>query len=112
MTTMQALSGAGFPGVPSLSIQENVIPYIKNEEEKVAAEAKKILGTFERRGDKAQPARDGDILQPRRRHRRAHGDALRGVRPTRSPRRRPRGLSSGSGESLRRSSSPRRRTSR
>ena len=46
VTTMQALSGAGFPGVPSLSIQENVIPYIKNEEEKVAAEAKKILGTF------------------------------------------------------------------
>ncbi|MDG6966948.1 MAG: aspartate-semialdehyde dehydrogenase [Nitrososphaerota archaeon] len=46
VTTMQALSGAGFPGVPSLSIQENVIPYIKNEEEKVAAEAKKILGTL------------------------------------------------------------------
>lgn len=46
VTTMQALSGAGFPGVPSLSIQENVIPYIKNEEEKVAAEAKKILGTY------------------------------------------------------------------
>lgn len=46
VTTMQALSGAGFPGVPSLSIQENVIPYIKNEEEKVAAEARKILGTY------------------------------------------------------------------
>jgi aspartate-semialdehyde dehydrogenase len=46
VTTMQALSGAGFPGVPSLSIQENVIPYIKNEEEKVAAEAKKILGAY------------------------------------------------------------------
>jgi aspartate-semialdehyde dehydrogenase len=46
VTTMQALSGAGFPGVPSLSIQENVIPYIKNEEEKVAMEAKKILGTY------------------------------------------------------------------
>jgi aspartate-semialdehyde dehydrogenase len=46
VTTMQALSGAGFPGVPSLSIQENVIPYIRNEEEKVAAEAKKILGTY------------------------------------------------------------------
>jgi aspartate-semialdehyde dehydrogenase len=46
VTTMQALSGAGFPGVPSLSITENVIPYIKNEEEKVALEAKKILGTL------------------------------------------------------------------
>ncbi len=46
VTTMQALSGAGYPGVPSLAITENVIPYIKNEEEKVAREAKKILGTF------------------------------------------------------------------
>ena len=49
MTTMQALSGAGYPGVPSLAITENVIPYIKNEEEKVAKEAKKILGTLTRR---------------------------------------------------------------
>jgi len=46
VTTMQALSGAGYPGVPSLAITENVIPYIKNEEEKVAHEAKKILGTL------------------------------------------------------------------
>ena len=44
VTTMQALSGAGFPGVPSLLIVDNVLPYIKNEEEKVAKEAKKILG--------------------------------------------------------------------
>ena len=55
VTTMQALSGAGFPGVPSLSIQENVIPYIKNEEEKVAAEAKKILGTFANGAIKPSP---------------------------------------------------------
>lgn len=47
VTTMQALSGAGYPGVPSLAITENVIPYIKNEEEKVAREAKKILGTLD-----------------------------------------------------------------
>lgn len=46
VTTMQALSGAGYPGVPSLAITENVIPYIKNEEEKVAKEAKKILGAI------------------------------------------------------------------
>lgn len=46
VTTMQALSGAGYPGVPSLAIADNVIPYIKNEEEKVAKEAKKILGTL------------------------------------------------------------------
>jgi aspartate-semialdehyde dehydrogenase len=44
VTTMQALSGAGYPGVPSLAITENVIPYIKNEEDKVAKEVRKILG--------------------------------------------------------------------
>ncbi len=44
VTTMQALSGAGFPGVPSLLVVDNILPYIKNEEEKVAKEAKKILG--------------------------------------------------------------------
>jgi aspartate-semialdehyde dehydrogenase len=44
VTSMQAISGAGFPGVPSLLITENVIPYIENEEEKVADESRKILG--------------------------------------------------------------------
>lgn len=46
VTTMQALSGAGFPGVSSLTIVENVIPYIQNEEEKVVREAKKLLGSL------------------------------------------------------------------
>ena len=45
VTTMQAVSGAGYPGVSSLLILENVIPYIKDEEEKVERESKKILGT-------------------------------------------------------------------
>ncbi len=45
VTSMQAVSGAGFPGVPSLLIAENVIPYIKGEEDKVADESRKILGT-------------------------------------------------------------------
>ncbi|QQG48526.1 MAG: aspartate-semialdehyde dehydrogenase [archaeon] len=44
VTSMQAISGAGFPGVPSLLITENVIPYIKDEEDKVEAESRKILG--------------------------------------------------------------------
>lgn len=44
--TMQALSGAGFPGVSSLSILDNVIPYIEKEEEKIRVETKKILGEF------------------------------------------------------------------
>ncbi len=46
--TMQALSGAGFPGVPSLGIYDNVIPYIENEEDKIKKETRKILGSFDR----------------------------------------------------------------
>ena len=46
VTTMQAVSGAGYPGVPSLDIIDNVIPYIKDEEEKVSEEARKMLGVF------------------------------------------------------------------
>jgi len=42
--TMQAVSGAGYPGVPSLDILGNVIPYIRNEEEKMEEETKKLLG--------------------------------------------------------------------
>ncbi len=47
VSTMQALSGAGYPGVPSLDIIDNVVPYIAKEEEKMEAEALKILGTFD-----------------------------------------------------------------
>lgn len=46
MTSMQAVSGAGYPGVPSLDILGNVIPFIKNEEEKVEEETPKMLGRF------------------------------------------------------------------
>jgi aspartate-semialdehyde dehydrogenase len=46
VTTMQAISGAGYPGVPSLDITDNVFPYIGGEEEKVEAETRKLLGTF------------------------------------------------------------------
>jgi aspartate-semialdehyde dehydrogenase len=44
VTTMQAVSGAGYPGVASLDILGNVIPYIKNEEEKLQEEVAKLLG--------------------------------------------------------------------
>jgi aspartate-semialdehyde dehydrogenase len=44
VTTMQALSGAGYPGVPSLDIIDNVVPFISGEEEKVETEPLKILG--------------------------------------------------------------------
>lgn len=46
VSTMQALSGAGYPGVPSLDIIDNVVPYIPKEEEKLEIEALKILGSF------------------------------------------------------------------
>ena len=42
VTTMQALSGAGYPGVPSLDIIDNVVPFISKEEEKMECEALKI----------------------------------------------------------------------
>jgi aspartate-semialdehyde dehydrogenase len=44
MTSMQAVSGAGYPGVPTLDILGNVIPYISGEEEKVERETQKLLG--------------------------------------------------------------------
>ena len=44
VTTMQAISGAGYPGVASMDILGNVIPYIRNEEEKMEEEVAKILG--------------------------------------------------------------------
>jgi aspartate-semialdehyde dehydrogenase len=45
VTTMQAVSGAGYPGVPSLDIIGNVVPGIPGEEEKMESETLKILGT-------------------------------------------------------------------
>jgi aspartate-semialdehyde dehydrogenase len=44
VTTYQSLSGAGYPGVPSLAITDNVVPYVPEEEEKVAREAARMLG--------------------------------------------------------------------
>jgi aspartate-semialdehyde dehydrogenase len=44
VASMQALSGAGYPGVPSLAITDNIIPFIKGEEEKVEQETLKLLG--------------------------------------------------------------------
>ncbi len=46
VSTMQAVSGAGYPGVASLDILGNVIPFIKNEEEKLEEECNKLLGTL------------------------------------------------------------------
>lgn len=54
VVTMQALSGAGYPGVSALDILDNVVPYIGGEEEKVEQEPGKILGALE--GDAIRPA--------------------------------------------------------
>ena len=45
VSTMQAVSGAGYPGVPSLDILGNVVPFIGGEEEKMESETLKILGS-------------------------------------------------------------------
>ena len=47
IASMQAISGAGYDGIPSMSIIENVVPYIGGEEEKVENEPKKLLGEFD-----------------------------------------------------------------
>ena len=46
-TSMQAVSGAGYPGVASMDIFDNVVPYIANEEEKMEEEMLKLLGTLD-----------------------------------------------------------------
>src|SRR2546429_2646738 len=47
VTTLQAISGAGYPGLPSYDILDNAIPYIGGEEEKVETETRKMLGSWE-----------------------------------------------------------------
>jgi aspartate-semialdehyde dehydrogenase len=53
VVTLQAVSGAGYPGVPSFDILDNVIPFISGEEEKVQTEPLKILGSLQQ--GKVQP---------------------------------------------------------
>jgi len=52
-TSMQAVSGAGYPGVASMDILDNVVPYIPNEEEKMEEELLKLLGSL-----------DGHVVKP------------------------------------------------
>lgn len=57
MTSMQAVSGAGYPGVPTLDIMGNVIPFISGEEEKVEEETQKLLGKLNGMGIEPAPMR-------------------------------------------------------
>lgn len=50
VVTMQAISGAGYPGVASLDIMDNAIPFISQEEQKMESETLKILGRFNQKG--------------------------------------------------------------
>jgi len=50
VTSMQAVSGAGYPGVPSLDIMGNIVPFISGEESKIASEPLKLLGTLQEDG--------------------------------------------------------------
>jgi aspartate-semialdehyde dehydrogenase len=61
VSTMQAVSGAGYPGVASLDILGNVIPYIKNEEEKLQEEVAKLLGGLRVEGDAARGFQFADL---------------------------------------------------
>ena len=47
VSTMQAVSGAGYNGVPSMAIVDNLVPYIGNEEEKMQSESLYLLGTYD-----------------------------------------------------------------
>jgi aspartate-semialdehyde dehydrogenase len=57
VSTMQAVSGAGYPGVPSLDVLGNVIPFISGEEEKMETETRKILGTLSGEAVEPHPVR-------------------------------------------------------
>ena len=56
-TTLQAISGAGYPGVASLDILDNVVPYIGGEEEKIESEPLKLLGTLRSSAVESAPIR-------------------------------------------------------
>lgn len=53
VSTMQAISGAGYNGVPSMAIVDNLVPYIGSEEEKMESETLHLLGNY-----------DGEIVKP------------------------------------------------
>ena len=79
MASMQAVSGAGYPGVASLDILDNVIPYIPGEEEKFPQELGKMLGSC--RGGRVHLCGPGAqcACQPRAGSGRAHRQPVRGL---------------------------------
>lgn len=57
VASLQAVSGAGYPGLPSLDILDNAIPYISGEEEKIETEPRKMLGRLDDGGERVVAAR-------------------------------------------------------
>ena len=55
VTTLQAVSGAGYPGVPAVDVLGNAIPFIGGEEDKLSAETCKLLGALRDGGDRVEP---------------------------------------------------------
>jgi len=55
VVTLQALSGAGYPGVSSMDIIDNIVPYIESEESKIETEACKILGSLNPKKNQVMP---------------------------------------------------------
>ena len=78
VATMQAISGAGYPGVASMDINANVIPFIGGEEEKMEQETQKILGDF-LAGVKPARGQSQRPLQSRSRSGWTHGGRLGGI---------------------------------
>ena len=76
-TTLQAISGAGYPGVPSMDINANVIPFIGGEEEKMQQETQKILGDYAVRSYCAARRQSERALQSRAGGGRPHRNHLR-----------------------------------
>ena len=72
VSTMQAVSGAGYPGVASLDILGNVVPYIKSEEEKLEEETLKLLGKLSGNGRETTERPRHRALQPGSGRRRPH----------------------------------------
>lgn len=64
VVTLQAVSGAGYPGVPSMDMVDNVVPYIPGEEDKLEAEARKILGSLREDAPSASASAAASTSEP------------------------------------------------
>lgn len=85
VATYQALSGAGYPGVPSLSIADNVVPFIREEEEKIQRESARILGHWKARTVVPSPVPGPRPLRPGRYPRRTPRSGHGGIDTTTPP---------------------------